>query len=130
MSQENVEIVREIWRAFRRGEFPAEAFDEGIEWHTAADLPDPEIARGPAAVQDMLAGGWATVVDPGLRVEELVDAGDRVLVRWRGWGRGRASGIEVDWHEAHAWEIRSGQVVEVREYRTWAEALEAVGLKD
>ena len=32
MSQENVELVREIWRAFERFEFPAEAFDEGVEW--------------------------------------------------------------------------------------------------
>jgi hypothetical protein len=38
MSQENLELVREIWRAFERFEFPAEAFDEGVEWHTAADL--------------------------------------------------------------------------------------------
>jgi ketosteroid isomerase-like protein len=128
MSQENVEIVREIWRAFARFEFPAEAFDERIEWHTAADLPDREIARGLAAVRAMLTNGWATVADPGLKVEELVDAGDRVLVRWRAWGRGSTSGIQMDWHEVHTYEIRSGRVVEVREYRSWGEALKAVGL--
>ena len=50
MSKENVEVVREIWRAFGRFEFPAEAFDEAIQWHTAADLPDREIAKGRAAV--------------------------------------------------------------------------------
>jgi hypothetical protein len=63
MSQENAELVREIWRAFARFEFPAEAFDEAIEWHTAADLPDREIAKGWAAVQGMLAAGgppWST----------------------------------------------------------------------
>src|SRR6188472_1876752 len=65
MSQENVEIVREIWRAFERFEFPAEAFADDALWHTATDLPDRETCAGPVAIQQMLAEGWGAVVDPG-----------------------------------------------------------------
>lgn len=76
----------------------------------------------------MLATGWENVVAPGLRAEELLDAGDIVLVRWRGWGKGRGSDVPIDWHEAHSYEVRNGTVITVREYRSWTEALEAAGL--
>jgi ketosteroid isomerase-like protein len=124
MSQENVEIVRALWRAFERREVPPEAFADEVEWHTASDMPDSETCKGVGAIQRMLASGWEHVVDPGLEAEE------RVVVLWRGWGKGRASGIPIDWHEAHTYELRDRKVVEVREYRSWQEALEAVGLTD
>lgn len=81
MSQENLEIVRSVWAAFERFDFPAEAFAEHVEWHTAQDLPDRETCRGPAAVQRMLAEGWGTVLDPGYEAEEVINAGDYVVVR-------------------------------------------------
>ena len=130
MSQENVEIVRGIWEAFARFEFPVEAFADDVEWHTASDLPDRETCRGVPAVQRMLAEGWALVVEPACRAEELVDAGDSVVVRWRGWGKGRTSGIPVEWHEAHTYALRDGKVAQVREFRSWPEALEAAGLRE
>jgi ketosteroid isomerase-like protein len=130
MSQENLEIVRSIWEAFARFEFPAEAFADDVEWHTASDLPDRETCKGVPAVQQMLAEGLATVVEPALRADELVDAGDSVVVRWRGSGKGRASGIPIEWHEAHTYVLRDGKVAQVREFRSWREALEAAGLSE
>jgi ketosteroid isomerase-like protein len=130
MSQENVEIVRTLWRAFERGEVPPEAFAQDVEWHSATDMPDSETCKGVKAIQRMLAVGWENVADPGLEAEEVRDAGVRVVVRWRGWGKGRASGLPVDWREAHTYLLREGKVVEVREYRTWEQALKAVGLAE
>ena len=130
MSQQDLEIVRGLWRAFQRGEVPAEAFAEDVEWHTASDMPDSETCTGVRAIRSMLARGWETAVDSGLEAEEFRDAGERVVVRWRGWGRGRASGLPVDWREAHTYLLRDGRVAEVREYRTWGEALKAVGLAE
>ena len=130
MSRENVEIVKGVWAAFARFEFPAEAFADDVEWHTARDLPDRETCRGTAAVQQMLAEGWGTVVDPGCEAEEVMDAGQCIVVRWRGWGTARASGIPVDWHEAHTYVVREGLISEVREFRTWEEALEAAAARE
>src|SRR5262249_11181626 len=120
-----VEIVKAVWEAFERNELPAEAFADNAVWHTAADLPDRETCVGLMAIGQMLAEGWADVVDPGLKAEEFRDAGEQVLVRWRGWGKGRSSGVPIDWHETHVYLVRDGRIVEVREYRTWGQALEA-----
>ena len=124
----NVKIVQALWRAFERFEVPTEPFAEAVEWHTSADMPDSETCRGVAAIQQMLSAGWENIVDPGLEAEEMRDAGDLVAVRWRGWGRGRVSGVPIDWREAHTYTLRDGKIVEIHEYRTWAEALAAVGL--
>jgi ketosteroid isomerase-like protein len=74
----------------------------------------------------MLAEGWATVTRPWIRVEEMVEAGDQVVVRWSGGGTGRASGIPVEWNETHVYTLVNRKVVGVREYRDWEAALEAV----
>jgi ketosteroid isomerase-like protein len=51
-----------------------------------------------------------------------------VIVCLRFWGRGRDSGAPVEIRETHVARLRDGKVIEVREYRTKPEALEAVGL--
>src|SRR5438105_1527072 len=123
MSQENVEIIRALWRAFERGQVPADAFADEVEWHTATDMPDAETCKGVQAIRQMLAVGWENTLDPGLAAEEFMDAGEQVVVRWRGWGTGRVSKVPIDWNEAHLYELREGKVVEVREYRSWTQAL-------
>src|SRR5689334_8972990 len=130
MSQENVEIVRSLWQAFERLEVPDAAFAEDAEWHTAVDLPDRETCRGVTEIQQMLAAGWDHVTDPSLAADEFADAGDQVAVRWGGWGTARVSGLPIEWHEAHVYALSDGKVVLVHEYRTWDQALKAVGLEE
>ena len=130
MSQQNVEIVRALWRAFETSEIPPDVFAEEVAWHTASDLPDPETRLGRKAILRKLAADWENAVDPGCEAEELIDAGKWVVVRWRGWGTGRASGLHMTWNETHTYELSDGKVVEVREYRTKAQALKAVGLAE
>ena len=62
--------------------------------------------------------------------EEFVDAGDYVVVCLRLDGRGKASGAGFEEPEVHAHRLRNGKVVETREYRNKAQALEAVGLSE
>jgi uncharacterized protein len=129
MSRENVDNVKAIWRAFARYEFPADRFARDAVWHTAADLPDVETCVGPEAIQRMLASGWENVIDPKIEVDEVLDAGERVLVRWKGHGTARASGAPMDWRETHSYRLQDGKVVEVQEYRIWQEALDAAGVR-
>jgi hypothetical protein len=36
----------------------------------------------------------------------------------------------MDWHEAHTYVVREGLISEVREFRTWEEALEAAAARE
>jgi hypothetical protein len=53
-----------------------------------------------------------------------------VVVMTRLRGRFRGSTEEVNLIEAHVWKVVDGKAVEIREYRTKAEALEATGLRE
>jgi len=123
--REDVDAVRRIWADFGRLRFPAEAFDDGAEWHTASDEPDAGTYRGPAEIGRMLTESWALFRDRYSLPDEFIDAGEWVLVPFRGGGKWRASGMPVDFEETHAYRVSAGKVVEVREYRTRDEALQA-----
>jgi ketosteroid isomerase-like protein len=131
MSQENVEAVRGAYEVFNRTHLPVyELLDPKVEWHTAADLPDSGTYRGHHGAEALFSE-WVSYFGGDFRadIQEIFDAGDYVVV-WcilRGQVR-ETSGAEVELPEAHIWKFREGKVVEVQEYRTKAEALEAVGL--
>jgi len=65
-------------------------------------------------------------------VEELADAGDRVVALVRYSGRGRESGIKISGANADAqvWSVRNHQAIRVERYGGTAEAREAVGLSE
>src|SRR5438876_604962 len=65
-------------------------------------------AAGPKPSARMLADGWANVVEPGCRAEEIIDAGEHVVVRWRGWGNGRTSVIPVETRYLRVWDLTWG----------------------
>ena len=74
---------------------------------------------------------WASAFDElKVTIEELIDAGDRVVVVAHHKGRGHASGVEVDTRFYEVYSLREGKVSRVDEYIDRAEALEAVGLSE
>jgi ketosteroid isomerase-like protein len=132
MSKENVEIVRAMNNAFHRRD--VEGFlahlDPGIEWWPAADEPVTDVHRGHAGVRRVVADILDVVPDLQAEIEELTVVGDRAVVCLHYWGRAEPSGVPVEIRETHTYAMQDGKVVEVREYRTKAEALEAVGLSE
>ena len=69
---------------------------------------------------------WATY---HTRVEDLIDAGDRVVVFVRDRARRRDMDAEVELISGSVWEVRGGKVVRVEFCGTREEALEAAGLR-
>jgi ketosteroid isomerase-like protein len=128
MSRENVEIVRRSNAAANRGDLDAAfaCYAEAAVWHSRSDEPDTGSYRGLDAIRAQ-AGTWASMLDDlRFELDDYVDAGEHVIAS--GWmcGRGTESGAEV--REPFAWvlRLRDGQVVEVREYRSRDEAIEAL----
>jgi ketosteroid isomerase-like protein len=132
MSQENVELVRAAAEAFNRGDLEAwlADADPDIEWHVLPDAPDPGPHQGRQVVLERARMWQATLANFRLEVEEYIDAGAYVIMPGRLRGRPAGTDVEVVLDEVYVSKIRDGKIVELREYRTRAEALEAVGLRE
>jgi ketosteroid isomerase-like protein len=135
MSQENVELVRSAFDALNREGLAAldqahEVFDSDVEIRAVGRLPDTDpVVRGRAALKTWFADLFASF---DLRVEpdEFLDAGDSVVVVFRQVARGRASGAELTSRFAFVYGFRHGKISCIDGYRTKAEALEAVALRE
>jgi ketosteroid isomerase-like protein len=134
MSEENVAVVRRALEAWGRGDPKAAAdlLDPEVEWSMPANLPDAGTYRGRDEVVRRLQGFLDAWDDLTVTVEELLDAGDRVVALVRYSGRGRESRIEITGAstDAQVWTVRNGKAVRVELYGGTAEALEAAGLRE
>ena len=59
-------------------------------------------------------------------IHRVADESWVVIARIR--GRGRASGLEMDWHQGYIWTVRDGKAVRFRWFNHPADALAAAGL--
>jgi len=128
VSQENVEVVRLSIDAYKRGDWDdATAYlAPDVVWEVGQELP----LRGPDAVREMWTrwnDGWERLDMDG---EEIVDAGDKVLVVMHYRGRGRMSGVAVDQRVFEVHTFRDGKCVSKVDFETRGEALEAAGLSE
>ena len=131
MSQENVEIVRAAFEAWMRGDLDAMLAnaDPDIEWYVLPDAPDPGPHRGRNVVLERMAV-WRDMLALRGEVFEYIDAGEYVIMPLRMRGRPPGSDADVVLDEVYVSKFLDGKIVELREYRTKAEALEAAGLSE
>jgi ketosteroid isomerase-like protein len=134
MSQENVEIVREGWEAWQRGDLPAlfRQCDPDVVWDTSHFHDWPESTyHGIQGVERFLRE-WLEVWD-GLEIEvdDVRAASDeRVVSLIVQRGTGRSSGLAMEMEMAHVATLRNGKITRFENYEDRAEALEAVGLSE
>jgi ketosteroid isomerase-like protein len=62
--------------------------------------------------------------------QEIIDAGDKVIVPVRFGGRARHTGLEVRFEVVHVCTARDGKWTRIDMYVSKADALEAVGLRE
>jgi ketosteroid isomerase-like protein len=125
MSEENVEIVRSIYAAWLQGESPRSLIDPEVEYVNPPDAVESGTRRGRKA----FAGIRDVYDDVRVEPEELIDAGgDEVVVIARITGKGRGSGVQIDWRQGYVWTIRDGKGVRFRWFNDPEQALEAAGL--
>ena len=137
MSQENVERIRRGYDAFNRGDFAdaAKDFDSNFEWKIPFELPDSppdETYRGPGAVIRFWQTWRAAFPDFRMEIEEIIDAGEKVIVIGGVRGRGAESGVDVQTPSfPQVWTFKDdGRPLRVEMYQSRAEALEAAGLSE
>jgi ketosteroid isomerase-like protein len=133
MSQENVEIVRNLYRAWDAGDRDAalRVADPEVVVDATRRVFNPATYVGVEGVRR-----WRADMDEvwqEFRTEQLqfIDAGDHVVVSGRLVGKGKASGVEVEQPIASVWTLRAGRVIRwAMGYTDHREALEAVGLSE
>jgi ketosteroid isomerase-like protein len=125
----NVELVREVYGAWARGDFSAGAFAPDFEWGQLPDAVEPGARRGPE-VGVALRRLFEAYKDFRVEAEEFLDAGERVVVVACVRGTARKSGLELDQRFAFVWRAREAMLTGFQVYRERAEALKAVGLEE
>jgi ketosteroid isomerase-like protein len=104
-----------------------ENFDPEIDWVLPA-MQGFDSCVGPDQIRLFWEGLDETMDELRLDAQEFVDAGDRVAVRLRYYGRGKGSGVEIEtemYHQVATFE--NGTIVRLEYFTDWGQALEAAG---
>jgi ketosteroid isomerase-like protein len=131
MSRENVlAVLGLLERLDREGiEAGAAALDPAIEWDISAHpLPDfPDRGSGRDAFMRHIGEYFAGWLEYESRPEEVLDAGEHVVVVLHERTRMRASDAVLERSLPQVWTVRDGACVCFRVFRDREQALEAVG---
>lgn len=139
VEQGDAEVLQRGYEAFNRGvqsgdlvPWIEEFLDTEVEWRLAEEQPDArtEVFRGHEGIRRLFDRWLDAWEEWALVPEEFIEAGDAWVVLDRIRGRGRASGVKMEMPYAHVFKLRSGKVVEARDFSTREEALHSVGLPE
>jgi ketosteroid isomerase-like protein len=134
MSQENVEIVREGWDAWFRGDTNAlfALYDPEIVWDMThyRQWPEPTY-RGTEGVRRFLTEWLEVWEDYEVGVDEVLAAPDGrvVSLAWQR-GKGRHSGLAMEMEWGQIATVSEGKMTRIENYDNRGEALEAAGLSE
>lgn len=133
MSRENVELVRQLYRAWN---------DQ--DWSLLIELVEPDhelrltglfpglkpVYRGRAELQAALQSFLSVWPDFRVDVKRVEDAGDRVVGLVRLCGSGLGSGVPLSIEYGQVFHFDEEGCARTYGYRTWADALAAAGIDD
>ncbi len=127
--QENVRIIEELYAAFARRDLPfiLNVLAEDVDWqHPRPDIPWGGNRRGRDAVAQFFVAIGECLDIEQFSPERFVLQGDHVVVfgHERMGIRSTRRVYRVEW--VHAFTLRSGKVVEFREYTDTATIIEAL----
>ena len=136
MSRENLELVHRCFEAWNTNNQKAwlETFDPEVEIRAGISGGVPAIDAESLSGYSDLTRWWDDMREAHerfvIRIDDIRDLGERVLVIGATIGRGRGGGVEFE--APHAWvgQTRAGKVLRFDSYTDPKEALEAVGLRE
>jgi hypothetical protein len=129
MSQANIDAFEKGMDDFRRGDWDAVAatVDEHILLRADPGWPEQRV-YGREAVVAFWRGLWESW-GPDADIEEVVDLGDRLLVRWRYVVRGQQSGVEGEQSISSIQTYREGRAILIEYFLEYERALEALEMR-
>jgi ketosteroid isomerase-like protein len=130
MSEENVDILRRAIDAFNRREMWLDYLDPDVEWIEDPRYPGAQTYRGRDGVQRSIEKWWDAWAVLTLHVEDMLEAGDRIVYWGTTEARGHDSDLALSGPFGAFWEFSDGLVVRVQTLASREEALEAAGLTE
>lgn len=111
MSTEHEELIRGVYEAYARRDVAAALahFSTEVEFVQTDLLPWGGSYQGIEGAKASL-GKLLAHVDSLVEVEEVISAGDHVVVIARTRGTARASGKAFDIRAVHVWTVRDGSI--------------------
>jgi ketosteroid isomerase-like protein len=131
MSEENVQIVRRGYSEFlKTGTFVREMYASDFVWDMSHydGWPEQQVYQGVEAAERFMHEWTSAWVDWELQIDELLDAGDKVVALVRQRGRSKLTGIRVEVSLAKIWTLLDGKNSRMDMYSDVGDALAAVGL--
>jgi ketosteroid isomerase-like protein len=132
MSRENVELIREAYGAYARGDVSRMLgfVDPDLEWtylDPSLEDPKPQVCHG----RHELEAALERRAELGLtaELEEVVGHGDRVMAVTRTPGVDSYRVRQADDRNFSVLTVRGGRIVALRDCRDRREAMEAAGIE-
>jgi ketosteroid isomerase-like protein len=133
MSQENVDLVRQAFavRDSEGVEAALRLFASNVVWYTSDQWLEGSVYRGHEGLRTVEAMWAASIDDWAWALDDIREAGDRVVALSEMTGHIKGSGAPVSRRVGLVVsDIHDGLLGAVRVYSSWREALKAVGLEE
>ncbi len=115
----------EAWNSGDR-QWVLDHMSEDVEWISPPEDPDPGTYHGHRGVEQFWTQWRAAVGQLKFEPEEMIDAGDHVVVVALRSGIGEASGLSVSDHVIQVFTFEGEKCIRVHEYYDREEALRSV----
>ena len=117
--QQNIDLVRQVYGAFGRGDLEGilGSLDPQVTWRTPGppDLPSAGLRRGLDAVREFFGKLLSTFEITNFVPSDFLAQGDTVVVLGTSVERVRATGNAIDFRWVHIFKIRNGRIVSFEE---------------
>ncbi len=133
-SPEDIAVVQRFYDEAARGNFwiGRELFDPDIRWEWAPSFGDflgRRVCHGLREVEATTKEGFEPWERLHLELEELIDAGERIVAMTRSVGRLRGATADVTASFAEVWTVKGGRAVEFKAYEDREQALRDAGVQ-
>jgi ketosteroid isomerase-like protein len=129
---EKVELLRLGFEAFNRRDLDGllSVWHPDAELHELADVPDVRVYRGHDGIRQWVADLEETFSELRFEPREFLPRGEVVFVGALASGRGRGSGVPLEYEVFFVFGIRDGSAMRAEGYLNREQALEAAGMAD
>ncbi len=128
MSHQNVEVVRSMYEAFANHdrETLVAHLDPEMRVYDRAVHPDASVYEGHEGFMRFAQTDWDAFDEVRYDPQDFVAHGEYVVVPIKQGGRVKGTELGVQESIVNVWKLRQGKCVELRNYSTMGEALEAI----